>query len=137
MDCQSKRKVLNKEINKLLVELQNLAHTLGINCKTLSIAETPATNRSQMTEYRRKQRANPELERAARKNELEVDLDDVKKEHLESGALFNDIRTAADLYGIYEDLFGTDILFTPSKDMQLEFDYDDEYITPVFRGEKI
>lgn len=87
-------------------------------------------------EYRRKQRANAELEKAARKNELEVDLDDVKTEHLESGALFNDIRMAADLYGIYEDLFGIDILFTPSTDIQLQFDYDDEYITPVFRGEK-
>ena len=137
MDCQSKRKVLNKDICKLLVKLKISPHDKKINCKTLPIVETPATNRSQMTEYRRKQRANAELERAARKNELEVDLDEVKKEHLESGALFNDIRMAADLYGIYEDLFGTDILFTPSKDIRLEFDYDDEYITPVFRGETV
>ena len=38
------------------------------------------------------------------------------------------------LYGIYEDLFGTDTMFIPSKDLQILYDYDDEYVTPVFRG---
>ena len=98
------------------------------------IIETPASNRSQMNEYRRKQRADAKLERAARRNELEVDLDNVKAEHLDSGGLFKDIARAADLYGIYEDLFGTDLMFTPSKDLQIQFDFDEEYVTPVFRG---
>lgn len=81
--------------------------------------ETPASNRSRMLEYRRKQRSDPNLEKAARKNELEVDIDSVKIEHLASGGLFQDILRAADLYGVYEDLFGTDMLFTPSKDIQI------------------
>ena len=87
-----------------------------------------------MMEYRRKQRADPKLERAARRNELEVDLDSVKVEHVESGGLFKDIALSADLYGIYEDLFGPDLIFTPCKDIQIQFDFDDEYVTPVFRG---
>lgn len=99
--------------------------------------ETPATNRSRMMEYRKKQRADPNLERAARKNELEIDVDDVKVEHLASGGLFNDIVFAADLYGIYEDLFGADMMFRPCKDIQIQYDFDDEYVTPVFRGNVI
>jgi len=99
--------------------------------------ETPASNRSKMLEFRRQQRANPELERAARRNELEVDLDTVKSEHLASGGMFKDIVLAADLYGIYEDLFGPDLFFTPSKELNLHFDFDEDYITPVFRGNVI
>ena len=87
-----------------------------------------------MLEFRKKQRADPALERAARKNELEVDVDQVQIEHLASGGLFKDIFLAGDLYGIYEDLFGTDTMFIPSKDLQILYDYDDEYVTPVFRG---
>ena len=87
-----------------------------------------------MLEYRRKQRSNAELEKAARRNELEVDLDNVKTEHLETGGLFKDISLAADLYGIYEDLFGIDMMFTPCKDLHIHFDFDEEYVTPVFRG---
>ena len=100
-------------------------------------AETPSTNRSRMMEYRKKQRADPNLERAARKNELEIDADDVKLEHLASGGLFKDIVLAADLYGIYEDLFGTDMMFKPVKDIQIQYDFDDEYVTPVFRGNNL
>ena len=87
-----------------------------------------------MMEYRKKQRSDPSFEKAARKNELEVDIDQVQKEHLASGGVFKDIRRAADLYGVYEDLFGTDMFFTPCKDIQIQYDFDDEYITPVFRG---
>ena len=98
------------------------------------LSETVASNRSRMLEYRKKQRADQNLERRARRNELEVDVDNVNLEHLASGALFRDIFQAADLYGVFEDLFGIDIMFTPSVDLKLHFDYDDEYVTPIFRG---
>ena len=97
-------------------------------------SETVASNRSRMLEYRKKQRADQNLERRARRNELEVDIENVNLEHLASGALFRDIFQAADLYGVYEDLFGIDIMFRPCVDIKLRFDYDDEYVTPVFRG---
>ena len=87
-----------------------------------------------MNEYRKKQRSDPNLERAARRNELEVDVEKVKTEHLASGGLFKDIFHAADLYGIYEDLFGTDMMFRPCIDIRIQYDFDEEYVTPVFRG---
>ena len=111
--------------------------TFGNLLINILFAETPSTNRSRMMEYRKKQRADPNLERAARKNELEIDADDVKLEHLASGGLFKDIVLAADLYGIYEDLFGTDMMFKPVKDIQIQYDFDDEYVTPVFRGNNL
>ena len=87
-----------------------------------------------MMEYRKKQRSDPNLERAARRNELEVDVDNVKIEHVASGGLFKDIVTAAELYGIYEDLFGTDTMFVPSINLDVQYDFDEDLVTPVFRG---
>ena len=104
---------------------------------SLILQETVSSNRSRMLEYRKQQRADPNLERAARRNELEVDIDNVNVEHLASGALYKDIFRAADLYGIYEDLFGTDIMFTPCVDLKIHYDFDEEYVTPVFRGNVI
>ncbi len=50
--------------------------------------------------------------------------------------VFCPCREAADLYGIYDDLFDLDSIFTPCLDLRVEFDYDDEYFTPVYRGER-
>ena len=46
-------------------------------------------------DWKKKQRSDKELQRAARKNTLEVDVNDVKKEHEASGALFQEIQNAA------------------------------------------
>ena len=46
-------------------------------------------------DWKTKQRSDKELQRAARKNTLEVDMNDVKKEHEASGALFQEIQNAA------------------------------------------
>ena len=129
--CRPKHFEVSIFIWKLLVKMYSLRNLLSSYAYFI---ETPATNRSRMLEFRKKQRADPALERAARKNELEVDVDQVQIEHLASGGLFKDIFLAGDLYGIYEDLFGTDTMFIPSKDLQILYDYDDEYVTPVFRG---
>ena len=42
-----------------------------------------------------------------------------------------------DCRSIYEDLFGTDMMFKPVKDIQIQYDFDDEYVTPVFRGNNL
>ncbi len=42
-------------------------------------------------------------------------------------------RTLAEHYGIYRDLFNG-ASFTPSLNASITFDYDDEYVTPVHRG---
>ena len=52
-------------------------------------------NRREYMDWKKKQRSDKELQRAARKNTLEVDVNDVKKEHEASGALFQEIQNAA------------------------------------------
>ena len=90
-----------------------------------------------MMEYRKKQRENKELERAARLNLLEVDVDEVKREQVASGALFDALVEAGDLYGVFEDLYGPDVMFRPSLDLQIQYGLDDDYVLPVHRGNVI
>ena len=52
-------------------------------------------NRREYMDWKKNQRTDKELQRAARKNTLEVDMNDVKKEHEASGALFQEIQNAA------------------------------------------
>ena len=60
-------------------------------------SSSPAERRKKAIEWRKSQRADPELERAARTRTLDVDLDAVAAEHLDSGGALLDIRNAADL----------------------------------------
>lgn len=94
-------------------------------------------NRSKMMEHRKLQRANSELERAARHNLLKVSLDEVGKEHLDSGGLFQDIFDAAELYGIYEDLLGKDLYFTPTVNLRMAYPCEGDMEIPVCRGETL
>ena len=59
-------------------------------------------------------------------------MEDVKAIHESSGELYKEIKNAADLYGIYEDLFDG-AYFTPNLDLTIEFDFDEELVTPVYR----
>ena len=59
-------------------------------------------------------------------------MEDVKAAHESSGALYEEIKNAADLYGIYEDLFDG-AYFTPNLNLIIEFDFDEELVTPVYR----
>ena len=58
----------------------------------------------------------------------------MKAEHLSSGGLFKEIVEAADLYGVFEDLYGRDKFFRPCVQLKISFDFDDDYVTPVHRG---
>ena len=81
----------------------------------------------------KERRKDRKLEKAARTNTLNVDLEAVKSEHEASGGLFQDIRKAAEIYGIYEDLFDH-AYFNPVVNLIIEYDYQDDIITPVLRG---
>lgn len=96
--------------------------------------ENPTNNRAKMIEYRRQQRSNLELEKAARLKELVVSLDQVKAEHYSCGGLYKEIFEAADLYGIFEDLYGSDKFFRPNVLLKVHYDFDQDYVTPVYRG---
>lgn len=99
-------------------------------------SSSPKERRQKAIEWRKSQRADPELERAARMRTLDVDLDAVAAEHLDSGGALTDIRDAADLYGVFDDLFGDDAYFTPATYMEVRYpDADDaDLVTPVHRG---
>ena len=93
-------------------------------------------DRPSSTAWRKEQRKNKELAKAARNNTLEVNMEDVKAEHEKDGGLFAEIANAAELYGIYEDLFNGDY-FTPILNLKVSYDFDEELITPVYRGNVI
>ena len=80
-----------------------------------------------------KLRKDPEMERAARNRTLKVDTRDVQREYLESGAIFLDIYDAAELYGVFDDLFD-DAVFTPKVVLRPEYDIDEDTVLPVHRG---
>ena len=66
---------------------------------------------------------------------MKIPLEEVKEEwRTEYGP--TDIQTVAEHYGIYEHLFNG-ATFVPVVPLQVSFDYDDEYITPVLRGNRI
>ena len=116
------------------------------------MAEKVKEGRSRVTEWRRKVRADKELEKKAR-DELfrcdlqmhllflldllcltQVDLDVVRNQWVESGEVFDQIYQAADLYGIFEDLFQY-AHFWPCLMLQVEWLQDDgETLVPVHRG---
>lgn len=45
-------------------------------------------------------------------------------------------KTLAEHYGIYDDLF-PGAYFLPVTPLHIAYDYDDEYVTPVYRGNRI
>ena len=103
----------------------------------IGIPMTQGKKKSQkMVQWRKEQRSNKELAKAARNNTLEVNMADVKLEHENSGGLYAEIANAAELYGIYEDLFRGDY-FSPILNLKISYDFDEELITPAYRGNVI
>ena len=93
------------------------------------LGKNPLNNRKTYQEWRAEVKNNKELEKAARKNTLDVDLEDIKKEHENSGGLFSEIRNAAEMYGIFEDLFDHSY-FNPIVNLIIEYDFEDDIVTP-------
>jgi large subunit ribosomal protein L38 len=79
-------------------------------------------------------RTDPALERAAREGALQVDLEVVRNQWVESGQSFDDIYEAAELYGVYEDLFGS-AFYRPCVSLGVEWPQaGGERLVPVHRG---
>ena len=64
-----------------------------------------------------------------------VPLDSVKEDWLEEIGPYH-LRAVAEHYGIYGDLFN-DAYFLPVLPVNIHFDYDEEYVTPVYCGNQI
>jgi len=133
-------KNLQERLNELYFDEHQAAKSrrnIGMEAKKGSAASE--NRRVRMNEFRKKQRSDPELERAARHNTLEVDIDEVRRENVVCGAHFDDLVAAADLYGVFEDLYGPELMFRPCIDIKVAYDMPDEedYILPVHRGNVI
>ena len=52
------------------------------------------------------------------------------------GAHFEDVAAAADLYGVFDDLYGPDLMFRPCVDLKVAYEMpdDEECVLPVHRG---
>lgn len=85
------------------------------------------------SDWKKKNRANREMEKAARLGTLEVDLSKVREEWIGSGEAFTDLFNAAELYGIYEDLFKHGY-FQPCLMLDIAYRGEDDMVTPVYRG---
>ena len=90
------------------------------------------SGKGKVADWRRKIRSDKALEKAAREGTLEVDLDVVRKQWVESGAVYEDIYEAAELYGLYEDLFDHGY-FRPCTMLDIQYQHGD-MIVPVHRG---
>ena len=68
-----------------------------------------------------------------------VDIDEVRREYVACGAFFDGLVNAADLYGVFEDLYGPELMFRPCVDIKvrlaMKFKHktcDDYYLLPPF-----
>ena len=66
---------------------------------------------------------------------VKVELKDVKEKWLREQGPYH-IRSITEHYGIYSDLFGTAFFYNTTP-MAVCYDYDEEFVTPVYYGNKI
>lgn len=66
---------------------------------------------------------------------MKIPLLDVEKDWRSESAASH-VQTAAEHYGIYQDLFNGDY-FTPVINLHVCYDYDDDLVSPVYYGNRI
>jgi len=93
------------------------------------------SSRGRVSDWRRGARANKELEKAAREGSLDIDLGQVRDSWVQAGAVYEDIMAAADLYGVFEDLFGH-AYFRPCLMLDIRYAFKD-VLVPVHRGNMV
>lgn len=104
---------------------------IGFPIKTSS--ENPTGSKRAFFEWKKKQKADLSLEKAARLNILDVNMSDVQAEHERTGNYALEIANAAEFYGIFEDLFDHKF-FNPVVNLNIGFEGPDDMVTPVLRG---
>nr|XP_027228607.1 39S ribosomal protein L38, mitochondrial-like [Penaeus vannamei] len=87
----------------------------------------------QRLEHVKALRRNAELESQARKAELTLDLDTVNNAWEKASAPHH-ISALAHHYGIFGDLFGKYAYFRPRVPLSVSYDYDEQTVSPVYRG---
>ncbi|XP_014680799.1 PREDICTED: 39S ribosomal protein L38, mitochondrial-like [Priapulus caudatus] len=97
----------------------------------------PKENKEKLKELKKAiidgRRANHLLEQAARHRTLKVDIDQLEND-MKGSAFSKHVRTSAEHYGVYKDLFGPHAYFNPAVALSIAFDYDDDAVSHVFNG---
>ncbi|XP_015127237.1 39S ribosomal protein L38, mitochondrial [Diachasma alloeum] len=101
---------------------------IGFKPRKFSRAEASAGFLENVKENRR----NPEMERKARRNELSIDLKAAKEDWWQTDAPSH-IKTIAEHYGIFNDLYG-DAYFYPTIPLEINYEVNEETIATVHRG---
>jgi len=96
-------------------------------------SQSRGSGRGAAADWRKKNRSNRELEKAAREGTLQVEMSEVREEWINSGEVFTDIFNAAELYGVYEDLYNHGY-FHPCLLLDIAYVDEDDVMTPVYRG---
>ena len=78
-------------------------------------------------------RGDKELERAAREGTLEVDLAEVRRQWVSAGHLHQAVHEAAELYGVFADLFGH-AHFWPALPLHVSWPQEGGTCVPAHRG---
>jgi len=91
--------------------------------------------RKEWQKLKKENKSNAELEKQSRHQTLTVPLNEVKQFWMgENGPAH--MKEVAEHYGIYKDLFNG-AFFHPVQEMHVEYDYDDEFVSPVHLGNRL
>ncbi|KAK0181042.1 hypothetical protein PV327_003363 [Microctonus hyperodae] len=124
-------KTLKQRLEELNYKDPEISFKVDIGFKSHRFSRGKLTE--DYSEYVKKVRSNPEMEKKARRKELLIDLDQMRKDWWISTAP-SQIKTIADHYGVYDDLFG-DAYFHPVLPLDIKYDFgDEEKIATVHRG---
>lgn len=126
---------IDKSLQERLEELFSIDPDLSerVDIGFMKKKQSKGSGRGSTLEWRQKIRSDRELEKAAREGTLTVDMNQVKEEWINSNEVFEDIFAAAELYGVYEDLYKQGY-FHPCLLLDIAFRGDDDIAAPVYRG---
>jgi len=90
----------------------------------------------QRMEHLKVQRKDSNLEKLARTNKLEINLEEVKNDWSKTSGPFH-IRKIAEHYGVFEHLFGRYAQFTPRVRLDIKFQLSKDLYCPVYHGNRL
>ncbi|XP_023296113.2 39S ribosomal protein L38, mitochondrial [Lucilia cuprina] len=106
--------------------------TARVNIGFPKLKSTRSEQLKERLSYVKAQRANGELEKKARINDLLIDLSEVQKDYANTTRGY-DLRIIADHYGIFEDLFGA-AYFVPRVNLNIQYQATEDTLIPVYNG---
>lgn len=92
--------------------------------------------KKQRMDHLRAQRKNVDLEKLARTNKLQINLEEVKNDWSKTRGPFH-IRKIAEHYGVFEHLFGRYAHFIPQVKLDIKFQLSDDLYCPVYYGNRL